>query len=163
MPLHQAAVGMQHEVGRELAGRRFGLHARDQLPARRADHLDADEGKLLAEFVDDLLLHLGEGRRVEEELALLARGLDQAVGRLVGRGRPRAADDREACRAPPRTRAPSAGSVRSGSCRPLLAFPDRSRACASARKRAERDQDAATFTADSRRSCSTPRSSRRAA
>ena len=102
-PPHQPAVGMQHQIGRELAGRRLGLHARDELPARRADHLDADEGKLLAEFVDDLLLHLGEGRGVEDELAFLARGLDQAVGGLVGRCRSRAADDRE--RAEPCARA----------------------------------------------------------
>src|SRR5260221_139336 len=32
---------------------RFGSHALDQLPTRRPDHLDADEGKPLAEFVDD--------------------------------------------------------------------------------------------------------------
>ena len=60
--LHQAAVGMQHEIGGELAGRGFGFYALDQLPARRTDHLDADEGKFLAEFVDNLLLHLSEGR-----------------------------------------------------------------------------------------------------
>ena len=112
-PLHQAAVGMSARVGGELAGRRFGLHALDQLPARRADHLDADEGKLLAELVDDLLLHLGEGRGVEEELAFLARRLDQTVGRLVGRRRARAADDREACRGRQRTRGPCVGSASS--------------------------------------------------
>ena len=68
---------MQHEIGRELAGRRFGFHALEQLAARRADHLDPDEGKPLAERVDDLLLHLGDVRGVEEELALLARRLDE--------------------------------------------------------------------------------------
>src|SRR6185295_18267392 len=90
---------MQHEIGAELAGRRFGFHALDQLPTRRADHLDADERKLLAEFVDDLLLDLREGRRVEGELALLARGFDEAVGGLVGRCGARPPDNRETANA----------------------------------------------------------------
>ena len=95
-PLRQPAIRMDQHVGRKLAGCRLGLHARDELAAGRADHLDADEGKVLAEFVDDLLLHLDEGRGVEDDLAFLARRLDQAVGgreRLCGA---RAADDREA-------------------------------------------------------------------
>jgi hypothetical protein len=41
---------VQHEIGGKLVGRGFGLHALDQLSARRADHLDAHEGKLLAEI-----------------------------------------------------------------------------------------------------------------
>ena len=157
-PLHQAAVGMQHQVGRELAGRGFGLHARDQLPARRADHLDADEGKLLAEFVDDLLLHLGEGRGVEEELALLARGLEQAVGGLVGGRGPRAADDRE--RAEPRGGRENLAPGHSDRVMrlPRSVFDRVIPSTAPPRMRA-RDR----VTADSRRSCSTRRSIRCAA
>src|SRR3954469_22948674 len=95
-PLHQSAIGMQHEVGAELAGRRFGLHALDQLSARRADHLDADEGKLLAELVDDLLLNFREGRRVEGELAFFLRRINEAVGGLVRRCGAQPPDDRKA-------------------------------------------------------------------
>ena len=51
---HQAAVGMVDRVGAELAGRGFGLDARDQLPARRADHLDLHERKTLVERLDGL-------------------------------------------------------------------------------------------------------------
>src|SRR3954463_8571934 len=93
---HQPAIGMQHEVGTELTGRRFGLHALDQLSAGRADHLDADEGKLLAKFVDDLLLNFREGRCVEGELAFFLRRINEAVGGLVGRCGTRAPDDRKA-------------------------------------------------------------------
>ena len=153
--LHQPAVGVQHQVGRELAGGGFGLHARDQLAARRADHLDADEGKLLAEFVDDLLLHLDEGRRVEDDLAFLARRLDQAVGGLErrrGRARPMIAKRAERrCR----RAAPAVGSVRTGSCAPLPSYPPHARTGSLP----QAGQRQGPVTAGSRRSCSTRRSS----
>jgi hypothetical protein len=53
---HERTVGMIDDVGAELAGRGFGLHARDQLPAGGADHLDADFRKALVELPYDLLL-----------------------------------------------------------------------------------------------------------
>ena len=67
----------------KLSGRRLGLHALEQLIARRAQKLDLDEGKALVERVDDRRLRLGDVRAVEDELAFLA-ALDQ-LRMLVGR------------------------------------------------------------------------------
>jgi hypothetical protein len=71
------------DVGRKLAGGRLGLHARDELAARRTHHLDPHEGEALVEGLDDLLLNLGEVCGVEDELAFLSRRLDQ-LGRAEG-------------------------------------------------------------------------------
>ena len=68
---------MIDHIGEQLAGRGFGLHARDQLAARRAQELDLDERKALVERIDDRLLALGDVGRVEDELAFLPGGLDQ--------------------------------------------------------------------------------------
>ena len=74
---HQRAVGMVDHVGEQLAGRGLGLHALQQLIARRAQELDLDEGKALVERVDDRRFALGHVGAVEDELAFLARRLDQ--------------------------------------------------------------------------------------
>ena len=74
---HQRAIGMIDDVGDQLAGRGLGLDAGDELAARRADHLDLDLGKTLVEFLDHLLLDLGEIRRVEHQLAFGFRRGDQ--------------------------------------------------------------------------------------
>ena len=68
---------MVDHVGEQLAGRRLGLHALQQLIARRAQELDLDEGKALVERVDDRRFALGDVGRIEDELAFLARRLDQ--------------------------------------------------------------------------------------
>src|SRR5215212_7218918 len=142
---------MQHQIGRELTGRRFGFHALDQLAAGRAYHLDADERKLLAEFVDDLLLDLGEGRGIEDELAFLAGRVDETVGRLVGRCGPRAPDDRE--------RADACGSAQ---CLSSGQFTNHNRALPRPAPLRSRPFPASgrgtrNATADSRTPCSTPR------
>ena len=75
--LHQRAVGMIDNVGDQLAGGGLGLDAGDQLAAGRAHHLDLDLGKALVELLDDVLLDLGEVRRVEHELAFVLGRSDQ--------------------------------------------------------------------------------------
>ena len=75
--LHQRAIGMIDHVGDQFAGRSLGLHARDELAARRAHHLDLDLGKALVEGLDDLLFDLGEIRGVEDQLAFGLRRCNQ--------------------------------------------------------------------------------------
>ena len=77
---------MIDHIREQLAGRRFGLHALEQLIARRAEELDLDERKALVERVDDRRFALRHVRAVEDELAFLARRLDQ-FGRAELRGR----------------------------------------------------------------------------
>ena len=72
-----AAVGMVDDVGAQLAGRGFRLHARDELPAGRAQQLHLDEREALVERLDHELLHLGDVRRVEDQRALFLGRLDQ--------------------------------------------------------------------------------------
>ena len=68
---------MIDHVGEQLARRRFGLHALEQLIARRAQKLDLHERKALVERIEDRRFALRHVGAVENELALLPRGLDQ--------------------------------------------------------------------------------------
>ena len=85
---------MIDHVGDQLAGRGFGLDAGDQLAARRAHHLDLDLREALVEFLDDLLLDLGEIRGVVDQLAFLLGRRDQ-LGRTEFLLRQRQARARE--------------------------------------------------------------------
>ena len=103
---------MIDHVGEQLAGRGLGLHALQQLIARRAQELDLDEGKALVERVDDRLLALGDVGRVEDELAFLARRLDQLrAGRTARCAGPRAARPARARGARERMRRGATGSL----------------------------------------------------
>jgi len=68
---------MIEHIGAQLAGCGLGLHARDELAARRAQQLNLHKRKALVERVDDDLLRLGDVGRVEHQRALLLRRLDQ--------------------------------------------------------------------------------------
>src|SRR5205085_6589526 len=143
------------------------------LAAGRADHLDADEGKALAEFVDDLLLHFDERRRVEDDPAFLARRLDEAVGGRKRLCRTRTSDDCEAAERGGRPQRMASGQ--SGTDHPAFPHPwIHSKAFLVVEERRVRLSHTRRFatpppkrgrlgiTADSRRSCSTPRAIRRA-
>ena len=91
---------MIDHVGEQLAGRGLGLHALEQLIARRAQELDLHERKALVERLDDRLLALGDVGRVEDELAFLLGGLDQ-LGRAELRLRASGSEREGECDEPP--------------------------------------------------------------
>src|SRR4051812_2318986 len=75
-------------VGEQLAGCCLGLDALQELIPRRAQELDLHERKALVEGVEDRRFAFRHVSAVEDEFALLPRGLDQLRwAELRGRGR----------------------------------------------------------------------------